>query len=304
MSSLLRALCTAPIAPPVATLADWWSATRAVREQFPSPIERAAASGLHADRLAWAFASGYQAALGALFPALGRHDTAALCATESAGARPRDIQTALEDGRLSGAKQWATAASLASALFVVARTGTSADGRPALRVVRVSPAAPGVVVTPLGDLPFVPELPHASLTFTGVGVAEADVLPGDGYTQYLRPFRTVEDLHVHAALLGYLVGVARRCSWPGEFHEALLAHVATCVALANEPADAAPTHLALGGFLAASRRTLEACAPHLTGLPPAERARWERDQPLLLVAERARKARLERARERLGQGQS
>ena len=43
---------------------------------------------------------------------------------------------------------------------------------------------------------------------------EADLLPGDGYDIYLKPFRTIEDIHVHAALIGYLVGVARRLEAP------------------------------------------------------------------------------------------
>jgi acyl-CoA dehydrogenase len=297
MSQLLQTLCTAPLKPSPATLTDWWSATREVRDSFSTPIERAVASGLHADRIAWAFASGYQAALATMFPTLGVHDAAALCATESTGARPRDIQTSLENGRLNGAKQWTTAASFAGAFFVIAKTGTSSDGKPMLKVVRVAPNAPGVTVTPMEDLPFVPEIPHASLRFENVAVAEADVLPGDGYAEYLKPFRTIEDLHVHAALLGYLLGVARRREWPYPQRELLLAHVVTCIGLAKDPWSAPETHLALAGFLSASRMTIEHCKPLFDKLEPEERARWERDQPLLLVAERVRKARLDKARE-------
>ena len=81
----LRFLLTEPVQLPT-TLSAYWDATRAVRDRFERPIERALCSALHADRLAHAFASGYQAALTALFPSLGRHELAALCATEAKGA--------------------------------------------------------------------------------------------------------------------------------------------------------------------------------------------------------------------------
>jgi acyl-CoA dehydrogenase len=297
VSALLEWLCGEKLPAAPQTLEAWWEATRPVRERFASPIEAAAASGLLADRLGWAFASGYQAALRAMFPGLGLHDAAALCATEATGARPRDIQTVVESGQLTGAKMWTTAAPFARAFFVVARAGTSADGKPQLKIVRVGSEAAGVVVTPMDALPFVPEIPHASVRFEKVA---GEVLEGDGYAQYLKPFRTLEDLHVHAALLGYLIGIARRCDWPRPEREGLLALISTCVALSKEPVSAAETHLALAGFLAESKRMLERCAPLFEKLSADERARWERDQPLLQVAERVRKARLEKAWEKLG----
>ena len=84
-----------------------------------------------------------------------------------------------------------------------------AQGRNALRMVRVPTDAPGVTLAP-SSAPFVPEIPHAEVTLDHVHVATDAVLPGDGYTEYVKPFRTVEDAHVHAALLGYLIGIARR----------------------------------------------------------------------------------------------
>ena len=43
--------------------------------------------------------------------------------------------------------------------------------------------------------------------------------PG-GYERYLKPFRTTEDCHVLAALLGYLTRVARRYQFPRRVAEA------------------------------------------------------------------------------------
>jgi hypothetical protein len=54
----------------------FWSRWQAEIDRWPSPADRAAAGGFFADRLGFAFATGYQAALSALCP-----HWAGLCAT-------------------------------------------------------------------------------------------------------------------------------------------------------------------------------------------------------------------------------
>src|SRR5262249_48127659 len=152
MDALLRFALDPALTPPaVDTLRAWWEATAAQRATFETTIDRAFAGGACADRLGFAFAGGYAEALRALAPS-GRADDAitALCATEEGGAHPRAIQTQLvadgDDYLVTGKKKWATVASAASALLVVASTGTGADGKNQLRVVRVPVSAPGVVI--------------------------------------------------------------------------------------------------------------------------------------------------------------
>jgi len=282
----LRALLTEPSSPP-ATLEAYWAATASARDRFERPVERALVSALQADRLAHAFASGYQAALCFMFPLLARHARAALCATEAGGGHPRELKTALKDGRLSGTKTFVTGAPLAEQLFVVASIGER-DGKNQLRVARIEPGAAGVSLSAMPELPFVPELPHAEVTFTAAAAAE--VLEGDGWERYLKPFRTIEDVHVHAALLGYLVSLGRRSGWP---LERLAACCVTASALAaRAPSDPA-THVALAGLIAETRALLEAL--DFSAVPQPERERWERDKPLLDVAGRVRQKRLEKA---------
>ena len=67
---------------------------------------------------------------------------------------------------------------------------------------------------------FVPEVPHAQLRFENLRIRESDILPGDGYDQYVKPFRTVEDIHVQAAVLSYLMREGQRLSWPQGWLEA------------------------------------------------------------------------------------
>lgn len=289
-----------PVAARASSIEEYWAVHRGELSRWPAPVDGALAGGFAADRLGFAFAAGYHAALRALVPAIAPGTITALSATEEGGAHPRAIRSALsrapEGGFvLSGAKRWSTLAAVAEQLLVVASTGTSDSGRNQLRLVRVPANAPGVAITAMPATPFAPEIPHCAIRFDAVGVADADVLPGDGYSDYLKPFRTIEDLHVHAALLGYFVGAARRAGFPHEHVERALALAASARTLALGPPVAPELHVALAGLLDATAALLDAAAGHWALADPAERRRWERDQPLLLVATAARKTRLERA---------
>src|SRR5262249_12872943 len=181
---------------PYEDLATWLTHFRAC--PFAEPIDRAIWGGFHADRLGYAFTAGYSAALSRLFAYEG---LACLAATEVRGTHPRAIATQLEDSTVRGEKTFVTLGTIATEMFVVASRGFAPDGKNRLSIVRVHAKSPGVNVTPREPLAFAPEVPHAIVTFEN---AAADVLPGDGYTQYLKPFRTIEDIHVLAATLGYL----------------------------------------------------------------------------------------------------
>lgn len=287
------------------TLESWWSATRDTRETESLPADHALIGGVLADRLGFAFAAGYQAALQVL---VGASDgMTSLCVTEATGNRPKDIATTLTESapgafELSGAKKWATGGPLASQLIVIAKTGIDAEGRNMLRAVRVPAGAPGVRIV-ASSAPFVPEIPHAEVTLDRVAVTAADLLPGDGYDDYVKPFRTIEDAHVHAAVLGYLLGVARRIAAPKELVESLLATALAMRAITLCDPKSPATHVALAGAMAR--------AGHLVGEVQSrwedadtspERDRWQRDRALLRVAGAARVARREKAWELLASG--
>ena len=63
-------------------------------------------------------------------------------------------------------------------------------------------------------LPFVPEISHGTVAFSDVPVDSGSILPGDGYSEYIKPFRTIEDLHVFAAILGFIFRIACLFRWP------------------------------------------------------------------------------------------
>jgi hypothetical protein len=249
-------------------------------------------AGFVADRLAHAFAAGYQSALHALVPSLPADAVAALLATEEQGAYPRAIATVFRDGRLFGKKKWATLATLADRFLVVAKIGEDA-GRPKLAVVSVAADAPGVSLAPLPPTAFVPELPHAEVGLDGV---VGEVLAGDGYDAYLKPFRTREDVFVHLAVLAYVLAEARRHGWPDAFKERIAAALLTFAALAESSINAPTTHVALAGAIAEAGRLFADSAPLWSG---EAGERWQRDGALMNVANTARERRRARAWERL-----
>jgi alkylation response protein AidB-like acyl-CoA dehydrogenase len=311
----LRLLLTAePVAPVQPDVAAWWPGFVRVSQRWRDPFDRTLAGGFGADRVAWAFCAGYQAALRAMVPTLPDDQVACLCATEEAGNSPKAIRAALsrKDGRLvlSGDKKWTTLGPAGARLLVVARAepqpGEDADAleaRPRLQLVAVASDAPGVVLETMPPTRFVPEAPHAQIHLRDVAVAERDLLPGDGYERYLRPFRTIEDIYVQAAILAYVVREARARGWPREFIEKVMALLATLRLLsAANPSDPA-THVLLAGEQSLSADTL-AQADGLWqsgGTAGGDDAaqRWARDRALTNVAGTIRQKRRDSAWSRL-----
>lgn len=304
MDLLLQRLFSAPPAAAAAIpdLATFWRLYDGAAAGLTLPIERAVAGGFAADRLGYAFAAGYTEALRQLLPALGQ-SRAALAATEAGGVHPRAIQAQLNAApsgfTLSGDKTFVTLGTQASELLVVASEGQDAAGRNRLVLCRIPAARPGVTLQPLPATPFAPEIPHAGLQLRQVAVAASERLPGDAYERYLKPFRTVEDLHVHAALLGWLLQLARRASWPRPVQQELLLLITATRRMAAEAPDDPTLHLAVGGLLAACQRLLAELEPLWQQVEPTTRAGWERDRPLLQVAGKARAQRLVVAWERV-----
>jgi alkylation response protein AidB-like acyl-CoA dehydrogenase len=266
------------------------------------PIERAILAAVRAAVPAHAVAAGHQAALRALFPELPASGIVAFCASEREGAHPRAIEARLSpDGsggfRLDGEKRWATLAPAAATLLVIASEGREGD-RNHLRVALIPSSRAGVAVEPMPRTAFLPELEHATVTLRGVAVAASEVLPGDGYLDAVKPFRTVEDLHVAAALVAFTLGAGVRAGWPEPTLERQLALLATALHLATESPREPATHLALAGWLGLVELSRALDAPLWERGDPGLAAAWRRDTSRA-VAATARELRRARAWERL-----
>lgn len=290
----------------VTNVAQWWPRHQACDARWRTPIDRSIAGGFDADRLAWAFAAGYQGALRQMVPDLADDTIAAFCVTEETGNRPRDIVTLIDgdDARgvtINGAKRWSTLGPASTTLLVAGvSTAHAGSSRPVIRIARVPSQSPGVGIALMADTPFVPEMPHARIRLDNVKLAPGSLLPGDGYDTYVKPFRTIEDTHVTAAALACVLRDARAHRWAHAFVERIAATLAAFIDISTRPADQPVTHVLLSGALHWAHQLLSEASAHWASTPDDPAAqRWKRDAPLFDVAGGPRAQRAIKAWERL-----
>jgi hypothetical protein len=301
----IAAFLRAPVEPPVRTpgFSEWQRAWKQMVPAGETPIDRALAGGFAADRPAWAFAAGYQAAIQCLVPTVDPGCIAAICITEKGGSHPARIRSRLTASsnaenpwRLDGTKTFVSGADGAEILLVAASAGVTPGGRNRLRMVVVPADLAGIAITPLPALGFVPEIPHGKVCFAAVGLGDEAILPGDGYACAIKPFRTLEDLHVTGAFLAWFFAIGRRFGWPDAVRETLLSLMVTVRTLALVSPVEPYVHLALGGLLAQVRHLMGAIDPLWTQVDPLIRQWWQRDRRILDVAASVRRHRLDAAR--------
>lgn len=296
--SILDHIAREPLRAP-RTLEDQLALHAELARALESGIGRALVAGHSADRLGHAFASGYVEALVSLDPR-GKRAVTAFAVTEKGGGHPRAVETLAEPAEagvaLRGKKAFVTLASHAERAFVVAKEGAREDGTPRLGVYEVSLPHPKARLAALPATPFAPELTHASLELEGVVVPAEARLPGDGYLSYVRPFRTIEDLHVLAAFTGYRLALSRRMGLGPDDLSRGLALAAALLGLGALDPKSQALHLALDHVFEEAAGYASPGESALAGLGPEERERFVRDLPLLKVAGSARRARAEKAR--------
>ena len=308
--AMLAVLLDPPPAPEASDVPAWWRGELARRKARPgaSPFELAVAGGLDADRLGWALASGYQASLLAMIPDLPTDVPVAFCISEADGNSPRAIRSSLTpdgDGfRLSGEKRWSTLGPAAGLLLVAAREPVPPEAaRPSIRLVRVAAGAPGLEFIPMPEADFTPEVPHARTRLDGVRIEPDAIMPDDAYDQFVKPFRTIEDVLVTAGKLAYLLAEAGRRDWPLAWRERAVAALVGLGALAGCDRQAGTTHIALSGALSVWRElATEATAYFAEGPADAAARRWARDSRLFEIGFSVRALRTERAWQRVSGG--
>jgi hypothetical protein len=287
-------------------IAAWWQRFLAAEPARMTPFDRAVLAGSRANRVAGAFAGGYQGALRALAPGrLADGVIASFCVSEPGGNSPRAIETTLTpraDGGfvLNGQKRWSTMAPVAGILLVAAHQGVGDAGRKQFKLVRVDAKASGLTIGRMPLTKFIPEIPHAELQLHDVAVSSDALLPGDGYADYVKRFRTVEDIYIHGGILGYALGAARRFAFPQTVVERLASALVATRGLSTLDFDASETHVALAGTLARDANLLDHSDSHWEKAEEGERAAWRRDrQGFGSVAGALRESRRVRAWERL-----
>lgn len=283
-----------------ATLAEWRVTFRPRGDTFLSALD----AGCQAGQLAFCFAGGYQAALRRLLPFLAPTAFAALLLSEGKRQRPEELLTTLTplaDGRfrLDGEKSYVTGADAADPLLVIARNGVAADGRVTAALVVLPAGLPGISGSARQDVGFLAALPHGRARFDGVVVEPAMLVAGDGWRQYARPFRTLEDVHVSAAVAAHLAVHALRGGFPPALVATLLACLARLADCAAREADDPVGHLLLAGAerdLALASTEIDAAVARTDDAFARD---WRANRLLLGLAAPARLKRLEKAVGRL-----
>lgn len=220
--------------PAVADLAEGF-ATLLPQVGNVTPFELAVAGGRRMATPGLAFLVGYQAALRMLWPS-APPSLGALCATEQRSLRPADMQTRLSDLRLSGRKDFVTAGDAADWLLIAARSEEPGE-TPRLSLAVVYPGEPGVRVEKLPALPLMPDISHGRLHLDG---ALCELLAGDGWDAYVKPFRSLEDVYVLSAMTAWLYGVGQDSGWSQPLLLRLLALLAGCAEASRQAPNNRP----------------------------------------------------------------
>lgn len=277
----------------------WHAHYRTVKERSENTIEQAMLGAQLSHSLSYAFLCGYQAAISYLFES-PMEQLSAVCITEQAGNHPRAIETTLkplENGRtqVTGEKTFVTGGTQAEVLYIAAKEGIDQHGRPVIRMLKVDAKQKGVYIAALPKMQFIPEVEHGLVKLDGVQLDNENILTGDGYSQFVKPFRTVEDLHVQAAVTSMLLAHGLRQHLEPELCERWLALALAYRGLSDFAIDDPALHLALAGNRQQLRMLIsmseEAWKARDSGFYEA----WKRDKALLNIASKAHQKRTENA---------
>ncbi|SDO24566.1 Acyl-CoA dehydrogenase, middle domain [Pseudomonas arsenicoxydans] len=255
-----------------------------------TPFELAVVGGRLMATPGLAFLVGYQAALRMLWPSAPL-SLGALCATEQRSLRVADMQTRLSGLRVSGRKDFVTAGDAADWLLVAARSEDPGE-TPRLSLAVVYPGEPGVRVEKLPAIPLMPDISHGRLFLDN---ALCELLAGDGWDAYVKPFRTLEDIYVLSAMTAWLYGVGHDSDWPQALQLRLLALLAGCAEVSRQAPNNPAGHILLGGLFAQFDGLKAEVNQALAEGPPLWAAIWQRDQSVMDLAAGARGKRLAKA---------
>ncbi|MBC2715265.1 MAG: hypothetical protein HF978_08160 [Desulfobacteraceae bacterium] len=274
-------------------------------ESWEDPVDRAVVGGFVSNCIAFAFAAGYCSALQSLVPVLPKNAITCFCITEEGGGHPRVIKSQLvpllndaDQGKtftLNGKKKYITCAKEADLFLVAASDGIRDDGKNSIRMIKIDSKTPGIKIVPMKDIRLVPEISHGELIFTDVTIFETDLLPGDGYIDYIKPFRTIEDLHISAGILGYLFRNACKYDWDRDIKESILSRIVSVRNLALSSSSAPEVHIVIGDVLKQIKELFKLLEPFWEKVGGEAKQAWDRDKTLMNIADKARTRRLQTA---------
>jgi len=246
--------------------------------------------GTRSANLSQAFALAYRCALQTLLPELNTQNWAAMCVSEAQGNHPKQVQTILsEQGLVTGEKSFVTMANLAKQLIVLAKAGEK-NGLPLLKAALVESQSDRVCVQTLPALKMLSELPHGIVTFENT---RCKILEGDGYSDYSKRFRTLEDTFVLMCAATFILSHGWRSGMNINVMQKALALLTQVQSY--ELKDSPWLHICLAESFKQFDALVEAFESQLDLTGEAFTQCWQQDKKIFLLAASARKARYEKA---------
>ncbi|MGE0623904.1 MAG: hypothetical protein AB7I04_10640 [Pseudomonadales bacterium] len=253
--------------PDCPTEADFLRHWRTTADGVVDEVELALSGGALADRFAWVFMSGYQAAIRRCFPEFVPAGWTCLAVAE-----PKDgpACTLVGDGpssRLNGQKSWIAGSD--SVEHLVVSVGADAERR----FVSVAADAPGVTLTNPRTPTFLRELSQGAARFEAVEVPDDRILSDPVRAQW---FRGAEPLYVLLALNACL---KRQADALGEAQVSRLADTAIAVggALPAQLGDKTRIVPGLDSLRSATTAVIESASRLRRRFPPSLAESWEAD---------------------------
>lgn len=285
------------------SMADWFESFNQQARAYLQPIDRAFLGGRLSLNVGFAFAAAYQSAIEALFKPQ-EILLSSFCVTEEQGNHPRALETRLfEDAGklyLSGHKKFVSGANDSQQLYIACRderegNGFDAQGRPVIKMIATKAQTKGLEIQAMPALGFVPEVSHGKVKLNNVQITEEQICSGDGYVNYVKAFRSYEDLHVLAAITAYRLAEAIEGRWPRDLLEAHISLILAVRALSNMDLNTPVAHVGL----AACRSQLDSLISSTNSLYEKSNfesyKHWKRDQVLLNIAKTAHQKRTKTA---------
>jgi len=261
-----------------------------------SPIEKAILGGFSCQQFSFAFMAGYQAALEYMFPAVAPNKLKALCVSEKNGGHPKAIQTTLIDYQLNGLKTYITAGSEVEHLLVLCKTDKVVNGRPQLKMVHLPKGAENTELTNF-EMSFMKEVKHGKLAMTNTKISDNQILAGDGFSDYAKPFRTLEDICVGAAYQAMLLRQAIEHQWDESLRDQILFNLFSLKNLLALPLLAPNTHMLLAALDANFEKLLPSIESNIEATSAAAfKADWQLNKKLIALGNKSKAARLVKAR--------
>ena len=263
------------------------------------PIDRAIFGGFQVQQFSFAFMAGYQAALEQMFPTVAPNELKALCVSEKDGNHPKAITTLLTDNKITGLKTYVTAGSEVKHLIVLCKTDEVLNDRPVLKMIYLPNPTESIQISDF-ELPFMQEVKHGKLSLNGAKINSEQILEGDGYTDYTKPFRTLEDICVGAAYQAMLLRQAFDCNWDADLRDKIVLNLYTLKNLIKMPYLDSETLL----LLAAQEQHFETLLPEIEKNIASHsssqfQSDWEKNKKVLSMAKKIKAIRLAKARETL-----